>query len=219
MKTILIRTQKRIMKNCVYLCMNEETNQSFIVDPSWNIDKILQASEENNCSINAIAVTHSHFDHTNLIDDIVSRFDIPVYVSRQEAHDYNYSCKNMILYDDNEVLNICGMNVKVLITPGHTSGSACFLCNDSLFAGDTLLIEGCTFIDDDGGDISELYSSINRLKDIIDDNVHVYPGHANHDQPGVTMGMLKKVNKYLQTESLADFEDLMNMKNILSLAR
>ncbi|MDO5561131.1 MAG: MBL fold metallo-hydrolase [Oscillospiraceae bacterium] len=217
MKTITIRTSKRIIKNCVYMCINEETNESFLVDPSWNLDKILDESRQNNCTINALLITHSHFDHINLIEEITNLYDIPVYVSATEAADFNFSCPNMVLFDDNDILDICSMKVRTLLTPGHTTGSSCFLCGDSLFCGDTILIEGCTFVDEEGGDVSALYKSVTRLREIIPDTCRIYPGHANHSEPGVTMRDMKSSNKYIQADELLVFEGLMDVKNILAL--
>ncbi len=214
-----IPTHKGFMKNYVYLCANKALNESFIIDPSWEINKIFNALAETNSTLKAIILTHSHFDHVSLVDDLTDKFNIPVYINQTEAEYYKFKCKNMIMIKDNSSIDICGITVHTLMTPGHTKGSMCMYFDRYFFTGDTLLIEGCTIFDEDGGSTMDLYNSLKYLFSFIKDEWLVYPGHANKSKPGLTMGELRKINKCSDLKSESELDDLLKWKNALNNIR
>lgn len=214
-----IPTHKGFMKNYVYLCVNQELHESFIIDPSWEINKIYQALNDTSSDLKAIILTHSHFDHVSLVDDLTDKFNIPVYINQTEAEYYKYKCKNMITIKKNSSIYICGTTIHTITTPGHTKGSMCMHFDSNFFTGDTLLIEGCTIFDEDGGNTTELYNSLKYLFSFIKDEWLIYPGHANKNKPGLPMSELRKINKCSDLKSQNELDDLLEWKNALGNIR
>jgi glyoxylase-like metal-dependent hydrolase (beta-lactamase superfamily II) len=82
-----------------------------------------------------------------------------------------------VFFTDGETLSLCGLNLKVIFTPGHTRGGTCFLVGDTLFSGDTLFCGDVGRTDLAGGSFSAIRKSIQTRLYVLDDSVVVYPGH------------------------------------------
>lgn len=194
------------MKNFTYLVYNTENNCALLIDPSWELDQYLQQINENKLTLSAILVTHHHLDHTNLAETLAKKYKCPVYMLQSEAEFYDFSCKNLkLIPDDADCLDIAGINVKIITTPGHTHGGVCYLIDNYLFSGDTLFIEGCGMCNTGGGDPIKMYHSLEKLKQLIPDATLVYPGHQYKHQIGKTFKHVKGMNIYLNFKSEADF--------------
>ena len=96
-------------------------------------------------------------------------------------------------FSDNDTLSIGDINIKVLVTPGHSKGSACFIIGDWLFSGDTLFRLSVGRTDFIGGNSEELYKSLKRLYEIKGD-FDVYSGHG----PATRLSYEKKNNPFVR---------------------
>ncbi len=162
----------------------------YVIDPSVDPDKISITSRP--YKINAILVTHGHFDHINAIDKWNWIYpDAPVYMSSEDMIMLKDSSKNgsgffaeMCSYNCrvNDIKNLDLSILKVFETPGHSKGSLCFLFDEGkekvLFTGDTVFPGSVGRTDLYGGNNRELMSSLKLLKDIPADTV-IYPGHGS----------------------------------------
>lgn len=216
-KVRVIKTHKSFMRNYNYLLINDDTHEAVLIDASWELLKIKSVLEEEHASLCGIFITHAHFDHVNIIDELLSEFDIPVYMSKEESDFYNFHCKNLVLLENNQDINICHMIVHSMFLPGHTVGSVCYYTDDHFFLGDTLLIEGCALLDDDGADAHKLFLSVRKLFDFIKDDVCVYPGHASRNKPGLTMRELKAINVYTDVYEEEAFNKLSGWNSTLKV--
>lgn len=165
-----------------------ENNRAIVIDSGENYKKVKQVENEYGFKIEAVLLTHSHFDHAGnakkLQDD-----GAKIYVSEKDAkkllNDDNLSKdfgrEFMYLtadytFNDGEELNLFGIKIKVIATPGHTDGSVCFLVENMLFTGDTLFLESVGRTDFKSGNRRELVSSVRKLFALNGDYT-VYPGH------------------------------------------
>ena len=165
-----------------------DNNRAIVIDSGENYKKVKQVESEYGFKIEAVLLTHSHFDHAGnakkLQDD-----GAKIYVSEKDAkkllNDDNLSKdfgrEFMYLtadytFNDGEELNLFGIKIKVIATPGHTDGSVCFLIENMLFTGDTLFLESVGRTDFKSGNRRELVSSIRKLFALSGDYT-VYPGH------------------------------------------
>lgn len=96
-------------------------------------------------------------------------------------------------YQEGDVLELAGLTIKVLHTPGHTMGSVCLLAEDTLFAGDTLFQGSCGRTDLPGGNWAEILQSLRRLKEL-PENTKVFSGHG----PSTSIGEEKLWNPYMR---------------------
>ncbi len=209
-----LRVKFKDIINYTYIIINKNSKKCIIVDPSWQLETIINLIEHENLQVNSIFLTHSHHDHVNLVDDLVNIYNCFVYISEIEKNYYNFQSKNLILLKDNEIIKFDEIIIRVLITPGHTKGSTCYcIDNKILFTGDTLFSEGCGNSTQLGGDCSEMFNSIQRLKRTIDDECIIYPGHAFKEEVGQKFSKIKKNNIYLQIISEDIFIKLNEMKS------
>ena len=177
--------------NC-YLVKNEENDEGFIIDPGGSALKISRCVEQMGMTPKAILLTHGHFDHIGAVDELRDRYDIKVYVSEEESkfmQNYNNNLsvffgegmivKPDITIHDGEELEIAGIKMKFILTPGHTPGSGCFYVEDEgvLFSGDTLFCMSRGRTDFPGGSEREIIDSIRNKLLVLPGETVVLAGH------------------------------------------
>ena len=182
--------------NC-YIISDEE-NRCAVIDPGAAPQKILGAIEEKNLHVQAILLTHAHFDHTGALKTLHAQYpDVPIYIHRLDSdNDHNMSHGNLIYthtYEEGDEIAAGNMRFAVLHTPGHTPGSVCLLSQNTLFAGDTLFQGACGRTDFEGGSMMDMLRSLRRLSELSGD-VRVYPGHGD----ATTIAAERQFNPYLQ---------------------
>ena len=193
------------VKNYIYFIGDAQTKEIAVVDPAWEVDTIFDIVEQEELKIKALFITHGHKDHTNGIDEMLKKCDIPVYVSKHEASVYKPVSENIKEVDQNFELLLGNINIRFLHTPGHTPGSQCFLVDDKLIAGDTLFLDGCGRCDLPGGDPEEMYRTIyNKLMKLSEDTI-IYPGHNYHHLNKDSLKEQIKTNPYMNCDGIHSF--------------
>ena len=182
-----------VSTNCM-LVINKDTNETLIIDPGNEADRISTAVTKFDCKPVAILLTHGHFDHVMAVDELRDKYDIPVYLHEDEEEllgnaILNHSAKYGISYQtkadkllkDNQKLKLAGINIEVLHTPGHTSGCCCYYLPDEavLISGDTLFYETVGRTDFETASGVAMRESIKRLLTTLPESVQVYPGHGD----------------------------------------
>lgn len=188
--------------NC-YIVSNG--TDAVVIDPGDEYENIINGAQGK--KIKAVLLTHGHFDHTGAVNKF-QKDGAEVYVSKNEEHMLSdgYSCLaepfgfpfNKIqadhIFDDGDILEIANMTFKVILTPGHTTGSVCFLADDILFSGDTLFQGSVGRWDFPGGDFEVLTSSIKEKLYALPENTVVYAGHGGE----TTIGEEKMSNPFVR---------------------
>ena len=192
------------MENFIYLIGDKNKKECVMVDPAWEVDRILKIAAEDGKQVTAGLATHHHYDHTNGIADLVGRAHCPVYVHKDDIPYLKDLKKEIKPVDSGTKLEVGDMTITFIHTPGHTPGSQCFLVNDRLVSGDTLFIGACGRCDLPGGNAQQMYESLQRLAKLGDDTI-LFPGHNYADAPTSTIGEEKQHNPYYQAHSLRDF--------------
>ncbi|MGG4221047.1 MBL fold metallo-hydrolase [Paenibacillus jamilae] len=192
-----------------YLLQGEDPQRAVIIDPGMNPGPLLRAIES--LTIEAILLTHAHFDHIGGVEEIRNAKGCPVYLHALEQDWLTSPKLNGSLmwpeasppistepaeYDlaEGQQLKLIGNTFKVLHTPGHSPGSVSFLCGKDLFSGDVLFRQGVGRTDLTGGRERDLYDSIQNKLFPLGDDVTVYPGHG----PKTTIGYEKVHNPYIR---------------------
>ena len=195
-----------LMQNFVYLLGDPATHEALIVDPGWEVDRILKMLAQDDYKPAKLFLTHSHFDHINGVEEVLERFDIPVYAQQEELEHLPPGWRGKVkALRGGDALSIGTVPSTVLHTPGHTPGSQCLLVNGRLLSGDTLFIGACGRCDFPDSDPRKLYDSLaNRLRPL-DDQTILCPGHNYAPVPTITLGEEKRANPFLSAATVNDF--------------
>ena len=176
--------------NC-YMLENESA--AVVIDPGEITPELMLFAKENNEKRQkAILLTHCHFDHIAGINELKKVFNADVFISAADAEGLNNPNINVSRYltgnsfsltadkqlNDGDVLTFGKDSITVLMTPGHTKGSACFIMGDVIFSGDTLFKMNIGRYDLPTANAKELLMSLKRIKNLIGDYT-VYSGHGD----------------------------------------
>jgi len=182
--------------NC-YIIHNETSKTCCVIDPGFEPDTVLRKVNSLGLTVEAILLTHGHFDHVGAVKEIAAETDCDVYI-----HPADLILPPMLTagklyythtYDEGDSLNLAGLDITVFHTPGHTPGCVCLLCETALFSGDTLFAGSCGRTDLPGGDWATILKSLKRLSSI-EANLWVYPGHGESTK----LTAEKQYNPYLR---------------------
>ena len=205
------------MQNFVYLLGDKEKKECLVVDPAWEVDRILEEANNEEMKITGVLVTHSHFDHVNGVESLLKATDAKIYINREEAAFLkrsrsdstgifvNISSPNLVPVTGGDKIKVGNIEIEFIHTPGHTPGSQCFLVNKNLVSGDTLFIGYCGRCDLPGGDPEKMYESLTQKLAKLDDDTLLYPGHNYSAQSVTRLGDEKRVNPYLRPKNLQEF--------------
>ena len=182
--------------NC-YILYSEASSDCIVIDPGYEPERVLEAVKALNKHLQAILLTHGHFDHVGGVREIFAQTDCDIYLcpadcampEQMTAGPLCYTCS----YQEGDVLSLAGLTLRVLQTPGHTPGSVCLLCDGNLFSGDTLFAGSCGRTDLPCGSWNDLQRSLSRLK-ALEGSFTVYPGHGE----ATTLDAEKRYNPYLR---------------------
>ena len=193
------------MANYVYFVGDPQTREVAVVDPAWEVDRIVEMARENDLTITKILITHSHFDHINGVEALLNRTKAKVYINKAEAEFMKAVWPDLVKVDGGDTTRVGHVDITFLHTPGHTPGSQCFLVQNHLISGDTLFIGACGRCDLPGSNPEDMYHSLTQKLAKLDDRTIVFPGHNYAAKPYSTIGDEKRFNPYLQFQSLQDF--------------
>ena len=191
------------MQNFTYVLEDEETKDAVIIDPSWDLDLVIETLERNALKAKYVINTHHHFDHTIGNDAIVKHTK-----SKILQHESS-TLKNDIRLSNGEKIKFGNSELTVVHTPGHSKDSICLVGDGKIFSGDALFVGNCGRVDLPGGSAKELYHSLFDIICKLDDNLVLYPGHNYGSSPNSTIGKEKKTNFVLQPMTEEEFVNFM----------
>ena len=182
--------------NC-YIIYEENARTCCVLDPGGEAKKVLEFMELRGLTLDAILLTHGHFDHVGAVKDLHDATGCKVYLCTEDlsmpakwtAGDLFYTDA----YGEGTELDLAGLHIRVIHTPGHTPGSVCLMVDDSIFCGDTLFAGSCGRTDLPGGDQNVLFRSLLRLAGFEEDYT-CYPGHSG----STTLAREKQYNPFIK---------------------
>jgi len=201
-------TVGQIAENC-FVFRRDGSDRGLIVDPGDEAERILNAVEALELSLDGILLTHTHFDHIGAVAPVARATGAPVWCPEIETPvlaDINsfvpwpgfgpyesYDADHTVT--GGERLELAGMEIDVIFTPGHSPGHVTYSVPDEsvIFSGDVLFQGSVGRTDLPGGDWATLLSSIRTLVDTLPPETTVYPGHMGI----TTLGAERATNPFL----------------------
>ena len=179
-----------------YIIHEENSKGCCVIDPGYEADAILRKCEALGLNVEAILLTHGHFDHVGAVRDLAADTGCRVFAcAGDEQLPPMFTGGKLYVtdrYEEGTILNIAGLYIRVLHTPGHTPGSVCLLVDDVIFSGDTLFAGSCGRTDI-GGSWTEIQASLKRLS-LLEGDFTVYPSHGE----STTLAAERRYNPYMR---------------------
>jgi hydroxyacylglutathione hydrolase len=191
-----------------YIVYNPAVMEGVVIDPGGGYKRIKQEAAQAGIALKAQLLTHGHFDHCGA-SAMLQKDGIPAYIHEKDFDKpmgsgclaesfgipfdhFTPDCK----VRDGEVLHIASLEIKVLHTPGHTSGSVCYIIEDAIFSGDTLFNMSVGRTDFPEGDFKALNKSIRDKLFALEGDYALYPGHDEFS----TLSYERKYNPMVEWE-------------------
>ncbi|MBQ1393282.1 MAG: MBL fold metallo-hydrolase [Lachnospiraceae bacterium] len=182
-----------ISTNC-YIIVEESKKRALIVDPGGDADRIMNKIKELQVSVEAILLTHGHFDHMLAADTLREKYQVKVYLGQDDSELIKNPMENVsgmfgkpmsthadVLLRDGQVLELAGFEIKVLATPGHTKGGVCYYIEKEsvAFSGDTIFQASVGRSDFPTGSGASLSKSIREKIFTLPEDTQLFPGHGD----------------------------------------
>lgn len=199
--------------NCYYMYREEEATEgeraALVIDPGDRGEQIYEGLKRKGFRVEAILLTHGHFDHIQGVNGLKKCSGAPVYAYEGERDICEDARINLSVqtgrpetvradhYEkDGSVMKLAGFTIRLIATPGHTHGSCCYYLEEErvLFSGDTLFAGSVGRTDFPTGSMSGLVRSVKEKLLVLPEDVRVYPGHGEE----TTIGEEKRYNPYCQ---------------------
>ena len=195
-----------LQTNC-YLIADKAGGDALVIDPGGDAQKILSAAAKHDLKIVAIVNTHGHWDHIGADPDLAEATGAKVFVHAGDVDMLGDPMQNLSLavaaeefsthpdgvLADGETIEVGGLEIRVIHTPGHTPGSSSFLVAGDLFSGDLVFYESVGRTDLPGSDEGKLHESINSKVLTLPDATNIWPGHG----PKTSVGWEREHNPYI----------------------
>ena len=190
-----------------YIVSAAGSSRAVLVDPGDEAERLLATAREFGVTIEAILVTHCHFDHIGAVAEVARATGAPVYcpeIERPVLADIpswtppgfgpfeSYEADQTVA--GGERLSLAGLDIEVLFTPGHSPGHVTYAIDGVLLSGDVLFQGSVGRVDLPGGDWNVLERSIGTLLKAFPAETIVYPGHMST----TTLGQERDANPFLQ---------------------
>ncbi len=200
-----------LLQNFCEILYCPDTREAAVVDPAWEVDRLLREAERLGVRINHILITHTHNDHIEGVAEVVAATGAVVHVHPNEVARLEGAGPRVELVADRKDIAIGRRGLRTLETFGHTVGGTCFLADGYVVTGDVLFVGGCGRTDFAGGSTAALWTSLQRLT-ALPEETRVYPGHNYGTTPTSTIGRELLENPYLLCRTFEDFRQLRERK-------
>jgi glyoxylase-like metal-dependent hydrolase (beta-lactamase superfamily II) len=210
------------MRNFSYLIGDRQTGECVVVDPAYAAGDLLAVAHADGMQLSGVLVTHHHPDHVGgtmmgftlagVAELMELQSGVPIHVNTHEADWVSrvtgIAKSDLTAHEHGDRVSVGDIEIELLHTPGHTPGSQCFLLDGRLVAGDTLFLDGCGRTDFPGGDVDDMFRSLQQLAKLAGDPT-VFPGHWYSAEPSAPLEEVKRTNYVYRASNLDQWRMLM----------
>ena len=193
-----------------YLIASAKGREAVIIDPVLeNVNDYIQLLRDLDLKLVKVIDTHIHADHVTGASKLKQVTNCATLMGEHTPAD-----AVEVKVKDNELINLDGLNIRSIYTPGHTAESYSFLLDNYLFSGDALLINGTGRTDFQNGNSKDSYHSIfDKLLKLPEETL-LYPGHDYNGEKVSTIEKEKKFNPRLQVKNVDEYIEIMSNLNL-----
>ena len=191
-----------------YALIDEKTKKAALIDVGGDIEKIVEPLKAEGITVEFILNTHGHFDHIFGEKKAQELYNLPVYIHKNDKPLLEHLKEQIMMWgmpevqppnvdkelEDGDIIELGELKIKVLHTPGHTPGGVGYLCENTLFSGDSLFYHSIGRTDLPLGNYKDLVNSVKKKFLTLPDDTRVLTGHEME----TTIGEEKKYNEFLQ---------------------
>ena len=217
----VIQIEVGLLQNFCEILYCPETREAAVVDPAWEVDRLLREADRLGVTIAKALITHGHHDHVEGVGALVARTGATVVINAREIDRVRGALAELgaagadaaviETIADRQTVAIGRRGLRALETRGHTVGGTCYLGDGYVITGDVMFVGGCGRTDFPGGDTAEMWRSLQRLA-ALPEETRVYPGHNYGTTPTSTIGREIRENPYLRCASFEEFRALRERK-------
>ena len=193
------------MENFVYLIEDVASRRCAVVDPAWEVEQIVNKARELDLKVTDILLTHSHHDHINGIEGLLNHASAEVHLLKPEYEFWQHELDKPSLHHGGDELLLGDTRIRILHTPGHTPGSACYQLGNEIITGDTLFVFGCGRCDLSGGSPEDMFATLKKMKEQLPQDMLIHPGHNYSVKETCTLGEQVEGNPFMHYEDEAAF--------------
>ncbi len=186
--TIQKITRNNYYHQNTYILIDNKNSKQIIIDPGDNAEEIEEILIKNKYKLSAILFTHGHFDHVGASNYLSEKFNVDCYVHAADLRLVKKAPNYALLFENKNIKSPIKLKpftgdfneipLEIIHTPGHTEGSCCFLLENIVFTGDTLLLNESGRTDLPGGSEEKLKNSLSILFALCNNDTLIYPGHG-----------------------------------------
>src|SRR4051812_35112052 len=159
----VVQIEVGLIQNLCEILFCPETREAAVVDPAFEVDRLLREAAARGLRITTVLITHTHEDHIEGVAAVVEATGASVVVAPPEAGAVRGMARVLADATDRRDIAIGRRGVRALETPGHTVGGVSYLADGFVVTGDVLFVGGCGRTDFTGGDAPTLWRSLRRL--------------------------------------------------------
>jgi hydroxyacylglutathione hydrolase len=188
------------MANFTYILADENSGESAVIDPSWDLEKIFAILNKNGWKVKYIINTHTHFDHILGNEQVAAVTGAKIIQHKESIEKYD------LPVEDGQIIQVGKIDIRIVHTPGHSRDSISLVVNNELvLTGDTLFVGNCGRVDLPGSDASQMYHSLFEKIAKLQESLVVYPGHDYGAKKTSTIAEEKRTNYVLKARSRTEF--------------
>lgn len=200
--------------NFCYFVADEKLDEIAVIDPAC-VSHLKSEIQQSLLIPRMVLLTHSHFDHTEGVPEMVETYGVPVYIHKNARGRLDILETYIVEIEDGDKIKIGDVEILVMHTPGHIDDAVCYYISaeqdpngvPKLFSGDTVFVEGCGRADLEYSNVKDLYKSLQRIK-ALPDETEVYPGHDYGTRPFSNIGYEKKHNRFFKCDNFEEFKKM-----------
>jgi hydroxyacylglutathione hydrolase len=211
----IVQTEVGLLQNFCEIIGCTRTGTAALVDPAFEVDRLLRMVRERKWTVQAILLTHTHDDHVAGLDEAVAHTGAVVRCHPLEVETVRSLVPSAVIepVDDGAWLEVGGGAVQAIHTPGHVPGCVCWYMPDpgAVVTGDVLFVGSCGGVSYPGSDPAAMVDSLQRKLGALPEHTRVYPGHDYGSTATSTLAWELATNPALLADTVEAFCAYKNM--------